>query len=140
MPIALECKIPCGFSTLLPKRDAISWNSIIAGCVQNGMFDEGLIFFRQMLMNKVKPVHVSFSSIIPACAHLTTLHLGKQLHGYITRGRFEDNVHIASSLVDMYAKCGNIRMARWIFSQNGETRHGVMDSHDHGICFAWSCT
>ncbi|CAN6725977.1 unnamed protein product [Malus baccata var. baccata] len=107
---------------LLPKRDAISWNSIIAGCVQNGMFDEGLIFFRQMLMNKVKPVHVSFSSIIPACAHLTTLHLGKQLHGYITRGGFEDNVYVASSLVDMYAKCGNIRMARWIFHK--------MERHD----------
>lgn len=107
---------------LLPKRDAISWNSIIAGCVQNSMFDEGLIFFRQMLMGKIKPVPVSFSSTIPACAHLTTLHLGKQLHGYIIRGGFEDNVFVASSLVDMYAKCGNIRIARWIFDK--------MEQHD----------
>ncbi|PQQ17229.1 putative pentatricopeptide repeat-containing protein [Prunus yedoensis var. nudiflora] len=106
----------------LPKRDAISWNSIIAGCVQNSMFDEGLIFFRQMLMGKIKPVPVSFSSTIPACAHLTTLHLGKQLHGYIIRGGFEDNVFVASSLVDMYAKCGNIRIARWIFDK--------MEQHD----------
>lgn len=106
----------------LPKRDAISWNSIIAGCVQNSMFDEGLIFFRQMLMGKIKPVPVSFSSTIPACAHLTTLHLGKQLHGYIIRGGFEDNVFVASSLVDMYAKCGNIRIARWIFDK--------MERHD----------
>lgn len=102
---------------LLPQRDAISWNSIIAGCVQNGMFDKGLKFFRQMLMAKIKPRHVSFSSIMPACAYLTTLHLGKQLHGYIIRGGFDDNVFIASSLVDMYAKCGNIRIARWIFDK-----------------------
>ncbi|KAK6929762.1 LOW QUALITY PROTEIN: E motif [Dillenia turbinata] len=41
---------------------------------------------------------------MPTCAHLTTLHLGKELHG-----------HIISSLVDMYAKRENIRIARWIF-------------------------
>ncbi|KAK0607239.1 hypothetical protein LWI29_011999 [Acer saccharum] len=102
---------------LLPRRDGISWNSIIAGCVQNGMFDEGLKFFRQMLLAKIKPRHVSFSSIMPACAHMTTLHLGKQLHGYIIRNGYDDNVFIASSLVDMYAKCGNIRLARCIFDK-----------------------
>ncbi|WOG84451.1 hypothetical protein DCAR_0103634 [Daucus carota subsp. sativus] len=99
---------------LLPYKDYVSWNSVIAGCVQNGLFDEGLTLFRQMVIAEIKPVEVSFSSIIPACAHLTLL-LGRQLHGYILRGGFDDNVFIASSLVDMYAKCGNIRIARLIF-------------------------
>ncbi|XP_026380708.1 putative pentatricopeptide repeat-containing protein At3g23330 isoform X2 [Papaver somniferum] len=102
---------------LLPQLDVISWNSIIAGCVQNGLFDEGLKLFRQMLTAKVKPSSLTFSSIMPACAHLTTLHLGKQLHGYITRNGFDKNVFIASALVDMYAKCGNIRIARSIFDK-----------------------
>ncbi|KAJ6700792.1 PPR CONTAINING PLANT-LIKE PROTEIN [Salix koriyanagi] len=91
---------------ILPQRDSISWNSIIAGCVQNGLFDEGLRFFHQMLKAKVKPVPVSFSSIMPACANLTALHLGKQLHGFIIRGGYDDNIFVSSSLVDMYAKCG----------------------------------
>ncbi|KDP40347.1 hypothetical protein JCGZ_02345 [Jatropha curcas] len=103
--------------SILPQRDDISWNSIIAGCVQNNRFGEGLSFFRQMVKAKVKPRQVSFSSILPACAHLTTLNLGKQLHGYIIRCRFDDNVFIASSLVDMYAKCGNVKVARWIFDK-----------------------
>ncbi|KAI3858754.1 hypothetical protein MKX03_033707 [Papaver bracteatum] len=102
---------------LLPQLDVISWNSIIAGCVQNGLFDEGLKLFRQMLTAKVKPSNLTFSSIMPACAHLTTLHLGKQLHGYITRSGFDKNVFIASALVDMYAKCGNIQIARSIFDK-----------------------
>lgn len=101
---------------LLPQPDSVSWNSVIAGCVQNGAFDEGLKLFRQMLVAKIKPVNVSFSSIMPACAHLTTLHLGKQLHGRIIRGGLDDNLFIASSLVDMYARCGNIKTARWIFN------------------------
>lgn len=102
---------------LLPHHDSISWNSIIAGCVQNGRFDDGLRLFREMIMANVKPGKVSFSSIIPACAHLTTLRLGKQLHGYIIRCGFEENELIASSLVDMYAKCGHIKIARCIFNK-----------------------
>lgn len=105
---------------LLPRKDAISWNSIIAGCVQNGEFDRGLGFFRRMLKENVRPMHVSFSSVIPACAHLTAMSLGKQLHGCITRLGFDDNEFIASSLVDMYAKCGNIKMARYVFDRIGK--------------------
>ncbi|KAJ0970450.1 hypothetical protein J5N97_023327 [Dioscorea zingiberensis] len=100
---------------LLPEPNAISWNSAIAGSVQNGLFDEGLRLFRRMLLAKIKPMPVTFSSIMPACAHLTTLHLGKQLHGYVIRGGFDDNVFVASAIVDMYAKCGNIGTARYIF-------------------------
>ncbi|KAL0433262.1 UNVERIFIED_CONTAM: putative pentatricopeptide repeat-containing protein [Sesamum latifolium] len=103
--------------SLSPQKDSVSWNSIIAGCVQNGSFDNGLKLFREMLMADIEPVAVSFSSIMPACAHLTTLCLGKQLHGYIIRGGFDDNVYVASSLMDMYAKCGNIKIARWIFDK-----------------------
>ncbi|XP_074588649.1 putative pentatricopeptide repeat-containing protein At3g23330 [Curcuma longa] len=99
----------------LPNPDPISWNSIIAGLVQNGMFDEGLKLFRKMLILQIKPMSVTFSSIMPACAHLTTLHLGKQLHGYVIRGGFDRNAFIASSLIDMYVKCGNNRIARRVF-------------------------
>ncbi|XP_074277593.1 putative pentatricopeptide repeat-containing protein At3g23330 [Silene latifolia] len=100
----------------LPQCDIFSWNSIISGFVKNGHFNDGLRLFREMVMAKVKPGCVSFSSIIPACSHLTTLRLGKQLHGYIVRCGFEDNVLVASSLVDMYAKCGYIKIAKCIFS------------------------
>ncbi|XP_071938098.1 putative pentatricopeptide repeat-containing protein At3g23330 [Coffea arabica] len=101
--------------SLLPQCDAVSWNSIIAACVQNGRFDEGLELFRQMLRADIEPLGHSFSIIMPACAHLTTLTLGKQLHAYIIRTGNDENLYVASSLVDMYAKCGNIKNARWIF-------------------------
>ncbi|WCJ24063.1 Tetratricopeptide repeat (TPR)-like superfamily protein [Euphorbia peplus] len=108
--------------SVLPKRDAISWNSIIAGCVQNSLFDEGLRYFRLMMKAKVRPRPVSFSSILPVCSHMTKLNLGKQLHGHIIRTGYDDNMFIASSLVDMYAKCGNVEVARWIFDK--------METHD----------
>lgn len=35
----------CQVFNFLPWLDRISWNSIIAGCVQNGLFDESLNSF-----------------------------------------------------------------------------------------------
>ncbi|XP_051135046.1 putative pentatricopeptide repeat-containing protein At3g23330 [Andrographis paniculata] len=106
----------CIFAAL-PLKDSVSWNSMVAAWVQNGRFDDGLKLFREMLAANFKPVAISFSSIMPACAHLTTMCLGKQLHGYIIRWGFEDNIYVASSLVDIYAKCGSIKTARWIFDK-----------------------
>ncbi|PKA59348.1 Putative pentatricopeptide repeat-containing protein [Apostasia shenzhenica] len=100
----------------LPNPDAISWNSVIGASVQNGQFNHGLRLFRQMLLSGVKPGPVTFSCLMPACAHLATLHLGKQLHGYVIRQCFGSNVFVLSALVDMYAKCGNICTARRIFN------------------------
>ncbi|KAL8214581.1 hypothetical protein R6Q57_004030 [Mikania cordata] len=92
--------------------------------VQNGLFDEALRLFRQMLSADIKPVPVSCSSIIPACAHLTTLSLGQQLHGYIIRHHFDVNMFISSSLVNMYAKCGNIKLAKCVF--DGMKQHDLV--------------
>uniref|UniRef100_A0A0A9D355 DYW domain-containing protein n=1 Tax=Arundo donax TaxID=35708 RepID=A0A0A9D355_ARUDO len=99
----------------LPRCDAILWNSMLAGCAQNGSVDEALGIFRRMLQAGVRPVPVTFSSLIPACGNLASLHLGKQLHACVIRGGFEDNIFISSSLIDMYCKCGNISIARRIF-------------------------
>ncbi|ESQ47492.1 hypothetical protein EUTSA_v10020184mg [Eutrema salsugineum] len=98
-------------------RDSISWNSLVAGYVQNGRYNEAVRLFRQMVNAKVRPGPVAFSSVLPACAHLSTLTLGKQLHGYVLRGGYSDNIFIASALVDMYSKCGNIKAARKIFDR-----------------------
>ncbi|KAL3645659.1 hypothetical protein CASFOL_010839 [Castilleja foliolosa] len=100
-----------------PKRDSVSWNSMIAVCVQNGQFDNGLKLFREMLTSDIEPVAISFSSILPACVHSMTLCLGKQLHGYIIRRGFDDNIYVASSVMDMYAKCGNLKVSKWIFDK-----------------------
>ncbi|KAL4567524.1 hypothetical protein LXL04_023110 [Taraxacum kok-saghyz] len=106
----------------LPQKDIVSWCSIISTCVQNGHFDKGLTLFKQMLTSNIKPNPISFSSIIPACAHLTTLPLGQQLHGYIIRNHYDTNMFISSSLVHMYAKCGNIKLAKQVFNK--------MENHD----------
>ncbi|KAL9410890.1 hypothetical protein AB3S75_044629 [Citrus x aurantiifolia] len=84
-----------GLETNVCIGNAISWNSIIAGYVQNGLFDEGLKFFGQMLMAKIKARHVPFSRI---------MHAGSTENVWLTllsACRVHRNVELAEKVADM---------------------------------------
>ncbi|GLJ18953.1 hypothetical protein SUGI_0338960 [Cryptomeria japonica] len=102
------------FESML-ERDVISWSSIIAGYSQNGYYEESLKLFRWMILEDVAPNFVTFASVLPSCARLEIVKQGKEIHGYIIRNEFEFTVFVASALIDMYAKCGNVDAARKVF-------------------------
>eukprot|EP01018_Ginkgo_biloba_P008707 Gb_07635 [translate_table: standard] len=102
-------------------RDVVSWSSIIAGYSQNGHFVETLELFWQMILAGVKPNSVTFASVLPACAGLTNIKQGKEIHNYIIRSGFESDVFVGSALIDMYAKCGNMDIASLVFDRMSHT-------------------
>eukprot|EP01018_Ginkgo_biloba_P030203 Gb_04430 [translate_table: standard] len=98
-------------------RDVAAWNTMIANYAQSGHFDEALKLFNQMELSGLKPNSVTFTSVLPACARLSALEQGKAIHDYLIGGGYELDVFVASALVDMYAKCGSIEIAREIFDK-----------------------
>eukprot|EP01018_Ginkgo_biloba_P030649 Gb_26651 [translate_table: standard] len=101
----------------LSRRDVISWNAMIAGYAQNGLASESMAMFHQMQLTEVKPDSVTVLSVLAACAHLAALQHGKWIHAYILRSGFETSVSVGNALIDMYAKCGNIEIARQLFDK-----------------------
>ncbi|XP_057854720.2 pentatricopeptide repeat-containing protein At2g13600 [Cryptomeria japonica] len=101
----------------MPQRDVISWNALIAGYAQNGFVEKALETFKQMHSTGIKPDSNTFVSILPACAKLGALGQGLAIHQSIIESGFLSNVVVASALVDMYAKCGSIYMARELFDR-----------------------
>eukprot|EP01018_Ginkgo_biloba_P030315 Gb_23089 [translate_table: standard] len=101
----------------MSKRDAISWNAMIAGYVQNGYANDALKLFRQMELACVTVASATILSVLPACAHLAALQQGIEIHSYIIRRGFELDIFIGSALLDMYAKCGNLETARLLFDK-----------------------
>lgn len=65
----------------------------------------------------VKPNSESFTSVLSACAGLTALEQGKEIHGEIIRCGFQSDVFVGSALVNMYGKCGSIKNARGVFDK-----------------------
>ncbi|XP_057858010.2 pentatricopeptide repeat-containing protein At3g12770 [Cryptomeria japonica] len=99
------------------RRDMVLWSAMIMGYAHSGHANEALRFFNQMLQEDFKPDLITMSSALAACAHLSALRGGKSIHGYIVRSELKADAFVstATALIDMYAKCGSLELARHVF-------------------------
>ncbi|KAL9660849.1 hypothetical protein QQ045_025667 [Rhodiola kirilowii] len=115
------------FENLTP--NVISWSAVIGGFSQNGYDREAMELMSKMLVAGVKPNERTLASVLPACARLTSLTLGQELHGYIVRHGYLSNSFVVNELVDVYRKCFEMGTAFKIFSnysiKNEARRHRV---------------
>ncbi|CAI0549458.1 unnamed protein product [Linum tenue] len=97
--------------------DLVMSTAMISGYVLNGKANSALEVFRWLLQEKMSPNSLTMASVLPACASLAALKLGKELHGKILKDGLvlEGNVHLESAVMDMYAKCGRLDLAHQIF-------------------------
>ncbi|KAI9121495.1 hypothetical protein K1719_008528 [Acacia pycnantha] len=103
----------------LGDRDVISWNSMISGYVQNGSSENGLEFFIQMLISRVKADLATLVIVLAACANIGKLSLGRALHGYGVKSCFDREIMFSNTLLDMYSKCGDLDDAIQVFKKMG---------------------
>uniref|UniRef100_A0A0E0BB09 Pentacotripeptide-repeat region of PRORP domain-containing protein n=2 Tax=Oryza glumipatula TaxID=40148 RepID=A0A0E0BB09_9ORYZ len=104
----------------MPQRDVVSWSAMIDGCVKCGEHREALAVFEMMEATAarhdgVRANDVTMVSVLGACAHLGDLVRGRKMHRYLEEHGFPLNIRLATSLVDMYAKCGAIVEALEVF-------------------------
>ncbi|KAK7390838.1 hypothetical protein VNO78_18962 [Psophocarpus tetragonolobus] len=99
----------------MPEKSIVTWSSMMAGYVQNGFPHEALLLFHNAQLMGFHHDPFMISSVTSACACLATLVQGKQVHAMSYKSGFDSNLYVASSLIDMYAKCGCIREAYLVF-------------------------
>ncbi|KAJ7552682.1 hypothetical protein O6H91_06G064500 [Diphasiastrum complanatum] len=101
----------------MPKKDVILWSSIIAGYANAGQGEEALRLFQQMKLEGVRPDAVTYLHLIHACGRLKSLETAKQVHGFVVESGNESDCFVGTALVDMYAKCGSLGLAREVFDK-----------------------
>ncbi|MCI23344.1 pentatricopeptide repeat-containing protein, partial [Trifolium medium] len=84
---------------------------MISGYAQNGLTETAISLFKEMTKTEFTPNAVTFTTILSACAQLGSLSFGKWVHQLIKSKNLEPNIYVSTTLVDMYAKCGNISEA-----------------------------
>ncbi|KAM3267192.1 pentatricopeptide repeat-containing protein [Capsicum chacoense] len=122
------------------EKDVVSWTAMIRGYVKDGDFMKGLELFKLMLNSGARPNHFTFSTVLDACAGYSAVLVGNQVHACILKSGFPLDVVLLTSLVDMYAKCGDIEVAFCIFESitvrnlvawnsiiGGYARHGLAE-------------
>eukprot|EP01018_Ginkgo_biloba_P013574 Gb_33693 [translate_table: standard] len=105
------------FFQKMPERDAVSWTAMISGYAQNGLGEEALKLFQQMNLTGMNANAKTFVSVLTACANLTSLGEGIEIHEKIIRSGFQTDVFVGNALIDMYAKCRSIENAHDSFDK-----------------------
>ncbi|CAN1225651.1 Pentatricopeptide repeat-containing protein At3g57430, chloroplastic [Linum grandiflorum] len=99
-------------------RDVVSWNTMITGYVIKGCFDEALAMLQAMQRtDELRPNSITLMTMLPGCAWMAALAKGKEIHGYAIRNALASDVAVGSALIDMYAKCGCLDLARRVFNE-----------------------
>ncbi|XP_068653981.1 pentatricopeptide repeat-containing protein At3g57430, chloroplastic [Aristolochia californica] len=114
----------------MKNRDLISWNTIITGYVINGHHAAALNLMAEMQKRKYperkpqdtdsilfKPNTITLMTVLPGCAALAALAKGKEIHAYAIRHNLAKEVTVGSALVDMYSKCGCLKLSREVFDR-----------------------
>ncbi|CAI0440513.1 unnamed protein product [Linum tenue] len=92
----------------MTKKDVVAWNAMITCYAQNGESDETIILFDAMRDAGISPNKITMVGVLSACASIGALDLGKWIETYASERNLHHDIYVASALIDMYAKCGNL--------------------------------
>ncbi|TKY54102.1 Pentatricopeptide repeat-containing protein mitochondrial [Spatholobus suberectus] len=98
-----------------PERNIVSWTSMIAGYTRNGNGELALSMFLDMTRNCVQLDDLVAGAVLHACASLAILVHGRMVHACTIRHGLDKYLYVGNSLVNMYAKCGDIEGSRLAF-------------------------
>ncbi|XP_074574887.1 pentatricopeptide repeat-containing protein At3g02330, mitochondrial [Curcuma longa] len=101
----------------IEKQNLVSANAIISGFTLQKQSEEAQNFFSKMLNNNMEPDHFTYATVLDTCANIATIGLGMQIHAKIIKLELHKDVFISSTLVDMYAKCGNMNDSYLMFEK-----------------------
>ncbi|KAJ6819452.1 pentatricopeptide repeat-containing protein [Iris pallida] len=91
----------------MPVKDNVSWSTMILGYVRNGQPKEAISVYRELRTEGfIEPDNITMVSVLTACSSLGALEEGKAIHDYIQSNDIELDNPLATTLIDMYSKCG----------------------------------
>ncbi|KAA8528166.1 hypothetical protein F0562_035583 [Nyssa sinensis] len=112
----------------MPEKNSVCWNAMIAAYVQSNRFHDAFVLFDRMRLEKVSLDKFVAASMLSACTGLGALEQGEWIYGYIKKSGIELDSKLATTVIDMYCKCGCLDKAFEVF--NGLTCKGIS---------SWNC-
>ncbi|KAE9465912.1 hypothetical protein C3L33_02176, partial [Rhododendron williamsianum] len=103
------------FFSEIERRDVVSWNILISWYISRKDIMEVDKCFNKM-QGEIRPSSETLTLVISASGKNGDLFQGKRLHGVATKSGLYDYV-LQTSLLDFYAKCGEMDVAAQIFGE-----------------------
>ncbi|XP_010096625.2 pentatricopeptide repeat-containing protein At2g39620 [Morus notabilis] len=109
----------------MPSKDVVAWNSLINVCTQIGEPFHAMEMFRKLQLSGIQPDERTMVALVQACILLNDLGQGACIHGKIIKYGLESDNHVINSLIGMYAKCGSLPSADFLFNRIELTKNEV---------------
>ncbi|XP_071688883.1 pentatricopeptide repeat-containing protein At3g47530-like [Rutidosis leptorrhynchoides] len=100
----------------MSERDVVSWSSMIAAYFTCNFPLDALSVFQDMKQAKERPNSVTLISLLSVSTHLVNIKMGQSIHSYILMNDIRLDVSVTTALIEMYARCGYIEYALFIFN------------------------
>ncbi|KAF1861302.1 hypothetical protein Lal_00014028 [Lupinus albus] len=113
-------KDACNLFLQMPVRNTVSLNTIISTMVRAGYERQALDAYDTMMLEGVKPSHITFATVFSACGSLLDAECGRRYHGVVVKLGLDSNIYVVNALLCVYAKCGRTRDALRVFSDIAE--------------------
>ncbi|PIA59518.1 hypothetical protein AQUCO_00400420v1 [Aquilegia coerulea] len=111
------------------ERNSTSWNTmIIAYSQMEDHSEEAWSVFHRMEKLGVVPDHFTFATVLRACSSLRSLDRGMHIHSKLIVQNFVTDVFVGNSLIDMYAKCGDLDSCLQVFEHMTEKNQVTWNS------------
>ncbi|KAI3756132.1 hypothetical protein L1987_55946 [Smallanthus sonchifolius] len=116
----------------MTKRDFNSWAIMIAGYTDSGDYQEVINLFTDPKLQYIIyscssfPVSWVFVCVLKACANTLNVTLGKQIHGWLLKSGYSDDLFVSSSLISFYGKIGSFKDGDLVFNGVSSQRNVVV--------------
>ena len=104
----------------LPRRDVLAWNVLISCYAKLKRYNEALIFYKLMKDEGISPDSFTFVCILKVCSTMGLIEMGEEIHADVKKincNLVKENIVLATALVNMYAKCGEVEKAKDVFDE-----------------------
>lgn len=107
-------------------KDVVSYNSLLSCLGRAGSILDQIKLFVEICRLGFNPTQATLVSLLNGCATSGFIGPSKQLHGQGIKRDFSLDEIVQGVIVDMYAKCGDLKSARAVFNQICFTKNVVI--------------
>ncbi|GJN08962.1 hypothetical protein PR202_ga26924 [Eleusine coracana subsp. coracana] len=121
--------------------DAVAWSAMISGCARRGDLGTARQLFDESPAKDLVSWNVMITALLSACADSGDLDVGQRLHSYLSErfSRTGLSTVIGNALIDMYAKCGQMKRALEVFRSMRDKGCLKLQLNHRRIGIAWAC-
>ncbi|KAI5080274.1 hypothetical protein GOP47_0005753, partial [Adiantum capillus-veneris] len=101
----------------IPCKDVVLYGSMIEGYAQQGRSILALKLFVEMVCKYIEPSKALFLSVLKASSSIEAISWGFLLHHCCCETLLNHDTEVATSLLDLYGKCGYLEESHKVFSE-----------------------